>query len=255
MKRTVKEVADLAGISVRTLHHYDEIGLLSPAETTEAGYRLYSESDLDLLQQILFYRELGVPLKTIKEVIHNPAFDRREAMEQHRRMLLEKRRHIDRMIDTIDKTIQHMKGEVEMTTDEKFAAFKEKMIAENEETFGEEIREKYGEERVEASHAKLRGMSREDYEAMTNLEEEIHVLLKKARATGDPASELAQQLAAKHKQWLMYSWPDYSAEAHAGLADMYVADGRFTAYYDKHVKGGTAFLRDAIRIFLGMEKA
>lgn len=251
LKRTVKEVADLTGISVRTLHYYDEIGLLAPAETTAAGYRLYSESDLDLLQQILFYRELDMPLKTIKEVVHNPAFDSREALESHRSQLLDKRRRIDRLIETIDKTIQYVKGEKAMTSEEKFEAFKEKWIAENEEKFGEEIREKYGEERVEASNAKFRGMSQADFDAMAKLDEEVHDLLEKAYATGDPTSDLARELVEKHKEWLMYSWSDYSAEAHAGLADMYVADERFTAYYDKRVKGGTAFLRDAIHAHAG----
>ncbi|MFD2046548.1 MerR family transcriptional regulator [Ornithinibacillus salinisoli] len=251
MKRKVKEVADLVGISVRTLHHYDEIGLLSPEESTESGYRLYSDDDLEVLQQILFFRELDFPLKKIKEVINSPSFDRHEALGLHRKMLLEKRLKIDNMITTIDKTLQHMKGEIQMTDQEKFDVFKEKMISENEQKYGEEIREKYGDDTVDASNAKMRGMSQEDYQAMTKLGEEIFVLLEKAYETGDPASDLAQELAAKHKAWLMYSWPTYSKEAHAGLAEMYVADERFAAYYDKVVKGGTEFLRDAILIYLG----
>lgn len=251
MKRTVKQVAELAGISVRTLHHYDEIGLLSPAETSEAGYRLYSEDDLDVLQQILFYRELGFPLKTIKDVIRAPDFDRREALRQHREMLLEKRRHIDRLIDTIDRTIQHLEGEIDMTAEEKFEAFKEKLIEDNERRFGAEIREKYGEERVEASNAKLRGMSGAEFDAMKRLEEQVQDLLEKAAGTGDPASEEARRLVDAHKAWLMHFWTDYSPEAHMGLADMYVADERFAAYYDQRVKGGAAFLRDAIRQWAG----
>jgi hypothetical protein len=127
------------------------------------------------------------------------------------------------------------------------------MTEDNEQKYGEEIREKYGDDTVDASNAKLRGMSQEDYQAMTKLGEDIFSLLEKAYETGDPASDLAQELAAKHKEWLMYSWSDYSKEAHAGLAEMYVADERFTAYYDKKVKGGTKFLRDAIVIYLGMK--
>lgn len=96
-------------------------------------------------------------------------------------------------------------------------------------------------------------MSEEDYEAMKQLGEEILTLLKQAFATGDPASEEAQLLAKKHKEWLMYSWTSYSEESHAGLAEMYVADERFTAYYDKEVSGGTKFLRDAILNFLGKQ--
>lgn len=123
MKMKVKEVADLVGISVRTLHHYDEIGLLAPSETTEAGYRLYSDDDLEKLQQILFFRELDFPLKKIKSILENPSFDKNEALQLHRKALLEKRSRLDQMIATIDKTIQFAKGEINMTNEEKFAGF------------------------------------------------------------------------------------------------------------------------------------
>ncbi|GAB2546330.1 MerR family transcriptional regulator [Gracilibacillus alcaliphilus] len=255
MKRKIKEVADLAGVSVRTLHHYDEIGLLSPDTTTEAGYRLYSEKNLEVLQQILFFRELDFPLKKIKEIINSPDFDRYQVMLQQRDQLLEKRYRLDQIIIAINKTIQHMKGEMEMTTEGKFEAFKERMLEDNEQKYGKEIREKYGEETVETSNAKWRGMSQQDYQAMLRLEQELFELLEQAYATGDPGSDLAQAAAAKHKEWLMYSWSEYSKEAHAGLAEMYVTDERFTAYYDKHVKDGTVFLRDAILIYTGKKES
>lgn len=105
----VKEVAELVGISVRTLHHYDEIGLLGPEKTANSGYRVYSEKDLETLQQILFFKELGFSLKKIKEIIHSPSFDRQKALEAQHRMLLEKRRRLDQMIRTIEKTIKHAK--------------------------------------------------------------------------------------------------------------------------------------------------
>lgn len=122
MKMRVKEVADLVGISVRTLHHYDEIGLLVPGETTESGYRLYSNENLEMLQQILFFKELGFPLKKIKEIINNPSFNREEALMLHRKMLMEKRSRLDKVIATIDKTIQHTKGEIQMTNKENLKA-------------------------------------------------------------------------------------------------------------------------------------
>lgn len=118
----VKEVAELVGISVRTLHHYDEIGLLKP-DKTESGYRLYSQEHLDDLQQILFFRELGFPLKKIKEIMKEPSFDRENALKIHRKMLVEKSIQIHQMITTIDKTLQHKKGEINMTNKEKFAGF------------------------------------------------------------------------------------------------------------------------------------
>src|SRR5690554_6287653 len=107
----IKEVAVLVGISVRTLHHYDEIGLLTPDNTTESGYRIYSDENLETLQQILFFKELGFPLKKIKEIIDSPSFERSEALELQHRMLLEKRNRLDRMIETIRKTIKYSKGE------------------------------------------------------------------------------------------------------------------------------------------------
>src|SRR5699024_5072481 len=119
----VKEIADLVGISVRTLHHYDAIGLLTPEQTTHAGYRIYSNKDLETLQQILFFRELGFPLKKIKEIIHSPSFDQQEALEIQHKMLLEKRYRLDKMIKTIEKTILHSKGEVQMSNQEKFEGF------------------------------------------------------------------------------------------------------------------------------------
>ena len=119
----VKEVADFVGISVRTLHHYDEIGLLTPDAITESGYRVYSDENLETLQQILFFRELGLPLKKIKEIIYRPSFNKQEALEIHHHLLLEKRSRLDKMIGILEKTIRHSKGEIQMTNKEKFDGF------------------------------------------------------------------------------------------------------------------------------------
>lgn len=252
MEYTVNKLAQLSGVSGRTLRYYDQIGLLKPARINESGYRIYSDKEVDLLQQILFYRELEVSLEDIMKIISKPSFNETKALKNHYKNLRKKRDRLDKIIETIEKTIASKEGGIDMQDKDKFEGLKEKMIEENEAKYGKEIREKYGDETVDASNAKLMGMSQEKYEAMTSLGEEINSLLKKAYETGDPSSELAQSLAAKHKEWLMYSWSSYSKEAHAGLAEMYVADERFTAYYDKTVKGGTKFLRDAILIYLGM---
>ncbi|MBM7587276.1 DNA-binding transcriptional MerR regulator [Bacillus pakistanensis] len=251
MEYTVNKLAQLAGVSARTLRYYDEIGLLKPARINSSGYRIYGQQEVDLLQQILFYRELDVSLETILHIVNQPTFDQTEALKQHYIKLKQKRARLDKLMATVEKTIANKEGEIHMQDKDKFAGFKEKLIQENENKYGEEIREKYGDETVDASNAKLRGMSEEDFAAMSSLEKEVLSLLEQAYATGDPASPLAQEAAEKHKQWLMYSWPSYSKEAHAGLAEMYVADERFTSYYDRDVKGGTEFLRDAILIYLG----
>lgn len=255
MEYTVKKLAQLSGVSTRTLRYYDEIGLLKPARINSSGYRIYGQKEVNLLQQILFYRELDFRLEEIKEIVTDPDFDETKALHQHYRNLLQKKARIDSIIATVETTIKNKERGRTMTDKDKFDGFKEQLIAENEKKYGKEIRSKYGDDTVDASNAKLRGMSEEDYQAMTELGEEILDLLKQAFATGDPSSELAQTVAKKHKQWLLYSWPHYSKESHAGLAEMYVADERFTAYYDQKAKGATKFLRDAILIYLGMKHA
>ncbi|MEN2767517.1 MerR family transcriptional regulator [Ornithinibacillus xuwenensis] len=253
MEYTVNQLARMSGVSGRTLRYYDQIGLLKPARINSSGYRIYGQKEVDLLQQILFYKEIDVSLEDIIDIIHEPSFDQTAALKIHYEQLKQKRSRLDKIMATVEKTIASVEGGETMKDQEKFEGFKEKLIGENEKKYGKEIREKYGEDAVEASNAKLRGMSESAYEDMTRLGDEILTLLEKAYEIGDPASEEAQELAEKHKQWLMYSWSSYSKEAHAGLAEMYVADERFTAYYDKHVKGGAVFLRDAILIYLGMK--
>lgn len=250
MEYTVNQLARMSGVSGRTLRYYDQIGLLKPARVNSSGYRIYGQKEVDLLQQILFYRELEVSLEDITEIIYQPNFDQKQALKNHYEQLKQKRSRLDQIMATVEKTIASVEGGITMKDNEKFEGFKEQLIEENEKKYGKEIREKYGEEVVQASNEKFRGMSKEDYDAMTKLGEEIFTLLEKAYETGDPTSPEAQKLAETHKQWLMYSWPSYSKEAHVGLAEMYVADERFAAYYDKQVKGGTVFLRDAIVNYL-----
>lgn len=249
MEYTVQKLGDIAGISTRTLRYYDEIGLLKPARKSASGYRIYSEKEVDKLQQILFYRELGLELEAIKQIINDPHFDGPSALKQHRRQLLAKRQQLDLLINNVEKTISAAEGKSRMADQEKFNGFKEKMISDNEKQYGTEIRQKYGDETVDASNAKMMNMTEAQYTEFTRLGEEIQHLLAEAFKTHDPASEIAQKIADLHKQWLMFTWPKYSKEAHAGLAQMYVDDERFTAYYDKDQPGTARFLRDAIFIY------
>ncbi len=251
MEYTVQKLASLAGVSARTLRYYDEIGILEPARINSSGYRIYGEKEVDMLQQILFYREMGLSLEEIREIVTGPGFDMAEALAEHRSKLLKKREQLDTLISNVEKTIASMKGEIKMADKEKFEGFKKKMIDENEDKYGKEIRDSFGDEAVNKSNAKLMGMSEEKYAETARLADDIMATLKEAMKTGDPAGELAQKAAGLHKKWLMAYWDSYSEDAHAGLAQMYVDDERFKAYYDKDQPGTAEFLRDAVMVFTG----
>jgi len=254
MEYTVNKLSNLAGISARTLRYYDEIGILKPSRINSSGYRIYGQSEVNMLQQILFYKELGLPLESIRDIVTDPTFDTNQALIQHHNELLEKRVQLDLLILNIEKTIASTKGEINMTDKEKFEGFKENMVKANEEKYGKEIREKYGVETVDNSNKMFQNMTKEEFDKFTSLGNEINTTLLEAFKLNDPSSELAQRVAQLHKNWLSYTWPNYTKEAHAGLAQMYVDDERFTAYYDKDQPGLAKFLRDAIIIFTGKDK-
>lgn len=249
MEYTVQKLAKLAGISTRTLRYYDELGILKPARINSSGYRIYSRTEVDQLQQILFYRELGLSLEQIKEIMHSPSFDGAAALREHHAKLLEKRNQLDLLIANVEKTLAQKEGRLTMSDQEKFEGFKQRLIEDNEKNYGQEIREKYGDNPVNQSNQMLKGMSKEQFEAVNQLEEEMFEILLQAMEDGDPASVLAQKSAELHRQWLSFYWPSYSKEAHAGVAQMYVDDERFTQYYDKHRPGLAEFLRDAVHIY------
>jgi hypothetical protein len=138
------------------------------------------------------------------------------------------------------------KGERTMTDEEKFEAFKQNLIDENERKYGAEARSLYGNEAVDASNAKLKAMTKEQLDRTEALSREVNEAIKAAFETGDPAGELARKACELHKQWLMCYWKTYSPEAHKGVAQMYMDDPRFTAYYDAIAPGSAVFLRDAI---------
>ncbi len=253
MEYTVQRLASLAGVSARTPRYYDEIGLLKPARVSSAGYRIYGTAEVDRLQQIMFYRELGVGLGEIKQILESPGFDALQALREHRRQLLAKREQLDQLIANLEKTIAQAEGGRTMSDREKFEGFKQKMIAENEARYGEEVRAKFGREALERSNKMLANMTEEQAKALQELSREVIETLKAAYATGDPKGELAQKAADLHRQWLCFFWPQYDKEAHAGLARMYVQDERFTAYYDQDQPGLAQFLCDAILAYTGQE--
>lgn len=239
----VKEVAELAQVSVRTLHHYDEIGLLIPDQLTDSGYRVYSERNLEQLQQILFFRELGFPLKKIKDIVTAPDFDRLEALMLHEQMLREKRRHLDVLLHTVAKTIQNAKGEVQMSNKEKFHGFD---FSSN--PYEQEARERWGDKALNESNAKLNQMQKNgqiaDFQEEMN---QLYALLASIRHT-DPASDEAQESIGKWYSMLS-RMGNYSPEAFKGLGQMYVDDERFTKNIDQFGDGLAMFMRDAMAIY------
>ena len=243
---TIQQLAILSGVTTRTLRYYDQINLLKPLRFTNSGYRIYGDYEVQLLQQILLYRELGLKLEEIKQIINESNFDIKNALQEHQKKLLKERAIIDKMLLNVKKTIQSLEGAYEMKDYERFEGLKDKKIQENEKNYGNEIRGKYGNDVIDESNKKLQGMSEEVFKENQILEKRIIDLLKEAMITGDVTNIKAQEAVKCHKEWLTHYWPSYSKEAHKGLADLYVADERFTAYYDQHQKGMAQFLRDAI---------
>lgn len=234
----VKEIADLVGISVRTLHHYDAIGLLTPEQTTHAGYRIYSNKDLETLQQILFFRELGFPLKKIKKIIHSPSFDQQEALEIQHHMLLEKRNQLDKMIKTIEKTIQHSKGEIQMSNREKFEGFD---FIHN--PYEQEAREKWGDTAVDEAKEQTKQMTNQD-------EEKFNDIYRRLAAVRNLAPDSKEAQKEIHEWYLLLNTiGTYSLDAFKGLGQMYVDDERFTNNIDTFGEGLATFMRDAMACY------
>ncbi len=248
----MKKLAEIAGVSTRTIRYYDEIGILKPARVNSSGYRIYGKAEVDRLQQILFYREFEVGLDDIKKMITKHSFDGKAALREHRDKLIAKRNQIDILLSNIDKSLEAAEGRNIMSDKEKFEGFKQKLIDENEQKYGEEIRQKYGEKVVNESNSKFMNMSQEKYQEFEKLGQDVNDALLAAMETNNPAGELGQKAAELHRQWLSFTWSSYSKAAHAGLANMYVQDERFKAYYDKLQQGAAEFLRDAILIYTGI---
>lgn len=247
---TVHQLAGLAGVSARTLRYYDGIGLLKPARVTEAGYRLYGGAEVDRLQQILLYRAMGMELSRIARVLDQPGFDRRKALREHLAALEEQQERTARLIHTVRQTIEKEEGRITMTDQEKFEGLKRTLVEENEAQYGREVRERYGDPAADAANARMLGLNAEEYAAMRTLDEEIRAGLAAAVKAGLSAdSPAAQTLAEKHRDWLAYTWGTVEPAAHAALAQGYVEDARFTAYYDAETPGCAALLCEAVRLF------
>ncbi len=249
MEYTINQLAQLAGISTRTLRYYDDIGLLVPQGRTQAGYRLYTTRQVDLLQHIMFYKHMGMPLEEIKTIVNSPGYDKLKAMEKHLSQLYEKQKNLNLMIENVENTIGYMKGEKAMADKDKFEIFKQNLVEENEEKYGREIRKKYGDKTIDESNEKLFAMSQSRWNDIERLNEELNKTLKLAVETGDPASEIAQKACELHKRWIGFYWNFYSEEAHLSLCEMYTQDERFKAYYENIAPDCAEFLLQAMKIY------
>ena len=243
MGMKISEAAALAGVSVRTLHHYDQIGLLVPSETTDAGYRMYSEENLEMLQQILFFKELGFPLKQIQEILTSPSYNRYEALLLQKNMLMEKRDRAERMIHLIDKTIQHMKGAITMTDEERFEG-----IRFNDDRYEKEARERFGDEAVAETNQRLEKRSDREHLELSGEWEAMFQKLAGLR-TQDPESREVQTAIKEWYTFLNQNFGTYSPEAFHGLGQLYIQDERFTQNIDQYGEGLAQFMCKAMAIF------
>lgn len=242
------EVASLTGVSVRTLHHYDKIGLLCPGRNPENGYREYSEMDLDQLQQILFFKACGFPLAKIQKLLISPSFDREKAFALQRKYLLHEKKRIEAMLDTLNKTIQSMKGERTMTQKEKFGGFD---LSHN--PYEEEARSLWGDEAVDRSKTYIESMSAEEQNAISRGMDDLFVELAQILSEA-PDSEVAQKAMDKMYRHFNQNFGfQYTLEAFAGVGQLYVNDPRFTENIDRYGEGLSSFLAEAMSIYAANE--
>ncbi|TDM25826.1 MerR family transcriptional regulator [Macrococcoides caseolyticum] len=245
MYYTVKAVSELTGISARTLRYYDTINLLKPHHYTESGYRMYSSEELDRLQLILFYKSLQFSLEEIKGMLTNGNTLSHLSMQRER--LIEQANHIDKLIKVIDSTISYQKGEIQMTEKQKFEAFKEEKLKDNEAMFGDELREKYDEATLNKSHAHYRHLSQESFDKAEDAERKMFALLSvMINEDLDISHSIGKEIFEYHKSWLEIMSGMYSTEYHRNMASLYVQDERFAQYYNDRVEGSCERLSETI---------
>lgn len=235
MAYSIQALAQLAGVSPRTLRYYDQIGLLPASRNPDNGYREYSASAVDRLQLIRYFQAFGFSLTAIQSLLEQSATDQTAALAQQRAELATKRDHLTDLLNTLDRTLAARKGGPQMTDSEKFAAFKRQQLTDNDRKFGKEARQLYGQEPVNASQQRFGKLSEADYQAMQETEQHLFTTLKAVATSGDLASPTAEEVYQLHRQWLCFTWNNYSAAAHQGLAQMYLDDDRFASYYNDRV--------------------
>jgi DNA-binding transcriptional MerR regulator len=240
---TVGQVADLLSVTVRTLHHYDEIGLLVPSERSTAGYRLYTDADLTRLQQIVVYRRLELPLDEIGELLDSGK-DAAEHLRRQRAAVLSRLGELTELVAAIDRALEREMSEQPATPEELKElfgdGFKDEYQAEAQERWGET-------DAWKQSAARTKRYTKADWEAVKAEMEAVNAAFVAAKQRGEPAtSEAAMDAAEQHRRHIAERFYDLDHEFHRGLADMYVADARFTKTYEDVEPGLAQYVRDAI---------
>ncbi|NLV35925.1 MAG: MerR family transcriptional regulator [Clostridiaceae bacterium] len=238
----INEVAKLTGVTIRTLHYYDEIGLLKPSEITEAGYRLYDSAALETLQQILFFRELDFSLNDIKGIMTNPYYNKAEALTKHKELLLQKRNRIDNLINLVDNTL---KGEDDMS----FKQFDMTEIEANKKKYAAEVKERWGDTTAYAESEEKTGSY--DEAQWRILSGEGKSILQEFGKNRDiqPDSKEAQDLVKKWQEYISANFYTCTKEILSCLGVMYIGDERFTQNIDQNGEGTAAFMAAAIEVF------
>ena len=240
---SVGQLAALAGVTIRTLHHYDEVGLLSPSGRSAAGYRIYEESDLERLQQILFYRELGFTLKEIATIVDDPRTDAVGHLRRQRKLLTGRIKRLSAMVDAIDYEMEARTMDIPLTPEERLEVFGEF----RPEDYAEEAQQRWGDtEAYRQSQRRVATYKKEDWQRLKAEEQEVRARLTAAFSGGlAPESEEARAAAEAHRQLISRWFYECSYEIHRGLTDMYVSDERFRAHYEATAPGLARFIREA----------
>ncbi|MBC9784250.1 MerR family transcriptional regulator [Heliobacterium chlorum] len=249
MTYKVKDVAETAGVSVRTLHHYDQIGLLKPTSTTDSGYRLYTDQDLERLQQIMFLKELDFSLQEVREILDTPGFDRMQALASQKKLLLEKRKRLDAIIDLVDKTLYTIEGGDLMAKKEMFEAFDMTEIERHQQQYAEETRQKYVRSSAyQESQKKTAGYSQDDWAVIQTKANKIYQNLADLMDY-EPSEPQVQEAIGQWRQHITDHFYTCTLEIFRGLGDLYVQDERFTANIDGIKPGLAAFMCEAMHIY------
>lgn len=247
MNYTVKELSKLAGVSVRTLHHYDDIGLLRPASHTEAGYRLYGAVELKRLQQVLFFKELDFSLEEIRAILDSPDFDEAKALRQHRILLIKRRERLDKLLDTVDQTLNAIKGGNNMQDKEYFENFDMTEIEEHQKKYADEVDQKYA---GWQQRDKTKRYGKKEWAEVMQKGSQIQLDLASLMAENrEPADPAVQAVIDRHYHYIDDSFYDCSLEIYEGLSNLYVDDQRFTENIDKVKPGLANFQSRAMKVY------